>query len=982
MDNKLKITRFFLITVLMQFSLAIASSNPNKSSLTSQQQSAVLFKENKGQVCDQHFRPRPDVLFSGVTGNLVYHLKTKGVSYQITKVDEWRSDELYSRSNENSFASTSKKIPARSTTYRIDVNWLNANSNCVIEKGEAEPGVENYYTAANPNGITNVKSFKDLTYKNIYNNIDLKWYQKDGALEYDFILHPGADHKKIQLEILGAEKISINKKGELEIKTPLGTIIEKAPVAYQNNKNISCNWEIKGNKVSFKLANYDSRLPITIDPAVRLWGTYYGGTGIEYGYGCATDAGGNVYTCGFTQTTVSAIIATAGAHQTVSGGGTNDSFLAKFNTNGTRLWATFYGGGGLDVGTACATDALGNVIMAGYTDSNNGIASAGSHQSSLVGDVEAFLVKFNSAGVRQWGTYYADVLNEYGYGCAFDGSGNAYLSGFTTSAGGSLIATPGSHQSTMGGGIQDGFLVKFNSAGVRQWGTYYGGTGNDFGVNCVTDGTGNVFLSGRTASTNSAAISTPGCHQPISGGNFDAYLVKFNSAGVRQWGTHYGGFGIDYGYSCATDASGNVFLSGSTDSNNSTEIATVGSHQSVFGGGFGDAYLVKFNAAGVRQWGTYYGGNNYEEGVTCTTDISGNVYMGGQTSSATSTIMATAGSHQASFGGGAYDAYLVKFNTNGVRQFGTYYGETGSDYGFALSVDQNLNIFLVGYTGTNGGTSIATNGSHQPNMGGGTFDAFLAKFFDCPLLVTDAVNQLNVSCYGLNDGAVTASVTSGGSNFTYSWSPIASTLQTITNLAPGFYTCVITNTCGSSATQTVQITEPTSVSVTAASNNSIICVGSTATLTAIGVGGNGSFTYTWNPGSISNPAVISPTLNTTYTVTAADVNGCAITTTLTQNVSICTAVFEPLNNETSFFTIYPNPSQGEITIELSQYYLSQSNEGKTHLQILNSLGQILFYKTISTQFTKLNLDELAGGIYFLIGQQNDTVIKHKIIITK
>ena len=80
--------------------------------------------------------------------------------------------------------------------------------------------------------------------------------------------------------------------------------------------------------------------------------------------------------------------------------------------------------------------------------------------------------------------------------------------------------------------------------------------------------------------------------------------------------------------------------------------------------------------------------------------------------------------------------------------------------------------------------------------------------------------------------------------------------------------------------------------------------------------------------------------------------------------------------------VYPNPSQGEITIELSQYYLSQSNEGKTHLQIVNSLGQILFYKTISTQFTKLNLDELAGEIYFLIGQQNDTVVKHKIIITK
>jgi hypothetical protein len=57
MNNKLKITRFFLITALMQFSLAITSSNPNKSSLTSQQQSAVLFKENKGQACDQNSNP-------------------------------------------------------------------------------------------------------------------------------------------------------------------------------------------------------------------------------------------------------------------------------------------------------------------------------------------------------------------------------------------------------------------------------------------------------------------------------------------------------------------------------------------------------------------------------------------------------------------------------------------------------------------------------------------------------------------------------------------------------------------------------------------------------------------------------------------------------------------------------------------------------------------------------------------------------------
>lgn len=245
MHNKLKITRFFLITVLMQYSLAITSSNPNKSSLTSQQQSAVLFKENKGQVSDQHFRPRPDVLFSGVTGNLVYQLKTKGVSYQITKVDEWRSDELYSRSNENSFVSTSKKIPARSTTYRIDVNWLNANSNCVIEKGEAEPGVENYYTAANHNGITNVKSFKDLIHKNIYNSIDFKWYQKFCIAVFElinnetslFTIYPNPSQGEITIE-LSQYYLSQSNEGKthLQIVNSLGQILFYKTISTQFTK--------------------------------------------------------------------------------------------------------------------------------------------------------------------------------------------------------------------------------------------------------------------------------------------------------------------------------------------------------------------------------------------------------------------------------------------------------------------------------------------------------------------------------------------------------------------------------------------------------------------------------------------------------------------------------------------------------------------------------------------------------------------------
>lgn len=967
---KVKIKQLFFIVLLLQINFLFALQHNTPSNLKNHNQGQVLFKENKGQVYDQNFKPRPDVLFSGIDGNLVYHLKDKGVSYQLTRIDESKELNNFPSFPDKIESLEKNKIATKSTTYRVDINWLNANSDFSVEKGEATEGVENYYSATCPNGIMNVKNYKDVTYKNIYNGIDIKWYQNDG-LEYDFIIQAGANYKQIQLEILGAEKLSINKNGELEIKTNLGTIIEKAPIAYQNKNKIPCIWQIKDKTVSFKLSNYDIQQQIIIDPAVRLWGTYYGGSGIEYGHGCANDASGNVYIAGFTQTTNSAIMATTGAHQTVSGGGTNDSFLAKFSTNGTRLWATFYGGSGLDVGTACAVDPFGNVFMSGYTESNNGIATLGAHQSATVGAVEAFLVKFNSAGVRQWGTYYADTLNEYGYGCTTDALGNAYLCGYVTSIG-ILIGTPGSHQQNHGGGLQDAFIVKFDPAGVRLWGTYYGGSGNDLAFNCTTDGTGNVFLSGRTASTNSSAIATIGSHQFISGGNFDAFLVKFNSAGVRQWGTHYGGFGIDYGYSCAADAGGNVFLSGATDSNNSTEIATAISHQNTFGGGPADAFVVKFNSAGVRQWGTYYGGNMYEEGVACATDVNGNVYIAGQTSTPTSSVIATPGSHQFFYGGGTYDAYLVKFNTNGVRQFGTYYGETGNDYGFACSVDPNSYVYLFGYTGTVGGSSIATVGSHQPANGGGTFDAFLVKFFDCPLILSDIISQQNVTCYGFTNGAVTATVISGGSGFTYSWLPTASNSPSLTNLAAGFYTCVITNTCGSTSTQTVQITQPTSVSLTATSNNSIQCVGDASTLTALASGGVGFYTYTWNPGPVSNSVVISPTVNTTYSIVVADGNGCSLTTTVTQNVSICTAINKKNLIETLSIKVYPNPNSGEFFIE---------SNSDINLSLINSLGQTITsfpLNELNSYYFKIN--NLAQGIYFLVEQRAGKYFNQKIVV--
>jgi hypothetical protein len=292
-------------------------------------------------------------------------------------------------------------------------------------------------------------------------------------------------------------------------------------------------------------------------------------------------------------------------------------------------------------------------------------------------------------------------------------------------------------------GSGDAFLVKFNSSGVKQWGTYFGGassgaSGMEKGLSCATDALGNVYMVGQTPST--SGIATTGAHQTIyGGGSCDAFLVKFNSSGVMQWGTYYGGAGVDIGYSCATDATGNVYLAGDTQQEflpASSGMTTIGAHQSAYGGGYSDGFLVKFDSNGLRQWGTYYGGSLLDVSFSCATDASGNVYMSGNTQS--SAGIATSGAHQTTVN----DAFLVSFNSSGVRQSGTYYGGIKN----VCTSDASGNVYMAGYTQSNSG--IATAGAHQTaNGNNGYSDAFLVKFSGISLGINETINDKLFSIY-------------------------------------------------------------------------------------------------------------------------------------------------------------------------------------------------------------------------------------------
>ena len=457
-----------LFTAIITFGLArVIVAQNEQNYICTKTNSRLSFTENKGQIHDQNYNPRPDILFAGGDGNFVFHLKNNGISCQLNKIDTWKEEKDFPKKKtgfENIEGQT-KLVADQTTIYRLDLNWLNANINAELIKQNPIEGFNNYYLENCLNGVLNVKSYQQITYQNIYNGIDLKWYQKEGALEYDYIVSAGADYKQIQIEIKGADEITLNNKGELIFKTPLGDIIEQAPLVKQNGKTLKSKWVIKNEILSFEIENINKKEAFVIDPVVRVWGTYYGGSGVDAGWNCTTDAAGNVYMSGYTASTSG--IATAGAHQTVfgGGGGYGDAFLVKFNSSGTRQWGTYYGGSGVDAGWNCNTDAAGNVYIAGSTESTSGIATAGSHQTVFGGGVwDAFLVKFNSSGQRQWGTYYGGSGSEYGLSCTTDATGNVYLAGQTSSNTG--IATAGAHQTVYGGGVWDAFLVKFNGASV------------------------------------------------------------------------------------------------------------------------------------------------------------------------------------------------------------------------------------------------------------------------------------------------------------------------------------------------------------------------------------------------------------------------------------------------------------------------------------------------------------------------------------
>ncbi len=839
------------------------------------------FIENKGQVGDQFYNPRPDVLFYGNIGPLNFHLKNNGISYQQSRVDSWKE--------ELNVADKKIKVLEKTTIYRVDMDWINTDPKVQITKLNSLPGVSNFYNTVAPNGVTGVSSYSELIYKNIYKGVDLRWYYKDGHLKYDYVVSSNTNYKQIQIDVKGATKLFIDANGDLIIETPLGKIIEQAPYVTQKGKELKSKWIINGTIISFQIDGIDPLSAFTIDPGVRIWGTYYGGNGGDSSLNNAVDSNGNIWIGGTTSSTNGTSIATVGSHQFVFGGGADNAYIAKFNAAGVRQWGTYYGGPVREFGMNVAIDNSGNSYLCGQSlgSAGNIISTPGSHQPLFGGTGDAFVVKFDANGVRQWGTFYGDAGLEGGNAVAVDASGNVYLAGKTDAPTTNVISTAGVHQQNFGG-IEDAFLVKFNSAGVRQWGTYYGGTGTDIARGLHIDATGNIFMVGWTDNSIPNIMATPGSHQNVyGGGGYDAFLVKFSPAGVRLWGTQYGGNGTDQAYDCETDLLGNVYMSGKTASTNS--ISTVGCHQLAFGGGPQDAFMVSFNSTGARNWGTYYGGVGDEESWGCSVHKSGHIMMTGHTTTSVGISIATPGSYKPIFGGNTWDGFMVQFDpsTNGTRTWGSYFGGSDDEVAYGCSSDNAYHFYMTGASFTTPGTDIATVGSHQPIYGGGFFgDAYLQKFYDCPapLAPTNTTVPANlVFCEGVT---TTLSAISGA---TMSWfsTPTSTTVIGTGSfyitpiLSAGNYTYYVeAATCTASARTPISVTVYPVPNLNVAAFPTLVCAGNSSTLNV-----TGAASYTWDSSVTTNTTVVTPASTAIYTVSGTNTLGCISTKTIIVTVT-------------------------------------------------------------------------------------------------
>jgi YVTN family beta-propeller protein len=591
-------------------------------------------------------------------------------------------------------------VPPLSSAKVVQMRLLGANPQAGAVGLESLPGATNYFIGSDAKRWrTNVRAFGKVRFEDLYPGIDLVYYGDNQRLEYDFVVAPGADPAHIRMNIRGAAP-SLDQDGNAVISSGDKIIRLLRPSAYQKNdgqkREIQSRFVLTGRTLRFWVGNYDRNKRLVIDP-VLSYSTYLGGSGGDGAASIAVDPSGNAYIAGTTDSADFPV--SAGSFQVTHTGTGGNVFVAKLNPAGTALiYATYIGGSGQygDLDAGIAIDSSGDAFLTGTTNSTDFPITPGAFQKSFAGgQYDAFITELNPSGAALlYSTYLGGQGSDGGASIAVDSSGNAYVTGNTTST--NFPVTSGAPQSTLGGGTYDAFVAKVNPLGsALAYSTYLGGSGDDFGGYIAVDPSGEAYVAGSTGSAN-FPLTAGALQTAYGGGPDDVFVTKLTAAGTAlAYSTYLGGSGDDYAGGVVVDAQGNFYVTGSTGSTNFP--VTAGAFQSVFGGGPYDAFVSEFAPSGSSLiYSTYLGGTGDDDAGGLTLDSAGDAYVTGYTSSADFPLSSPI---QSSYGGNPYDVFVTELNGAGSSLLlSTYLGGSGDDEGLGIALDGANSIYIVGYT--------------------------------------------------------------------------------------------------------------------------------------------------------------------------------------------------------------------------------------------------------------------------------------------
>lgn len=625
----------------------------------------------------------------------------------------------------------------------LRIEFAAVNASATIEALDLVSGVSHYFFGDDPGKwLTGVPRYARIRYREIYPGIDLIFYGKQQQLEFDLVVHPGADPGAIRLAFRGAGRVRLGAAGDLRVPLPAGggEVRLRRPLVYQQSgsgrRAIEGHYVLKGNgQIGFQVREYDSTRTLVIDP-VLSFSTYLGGSKYDRGFAIAVDSAGNAYVTG--STTSADFPKTEWFFPSPAGGiFYGDAFVTKLNPTGTGLiYSTYLGGKGDDQARSIAVDSKGNAYVAGSTTSTDFPRTSSAFQYSNRGGTDAFVTKLDPAGWLLYSTYLGGRGEDDGLGIAVDGSGYVYVTGDTTSTDFPITGL-GFQIQPGGNSMEDAFVAKLDPTGsLLLYSTYLGGRESDAGRNIAVDAAGNAYVMGSTTSPNFP--TTAKAFQKIyRGGSLggDVFIAKLNATGdALLYSTYLGGAANDQGRGIAIDSSGNAYVTGYTNSPDFP--TTAGAVQAVYSGRNNDGFAAKISSDGSRLvYSTYLGGKGDDQAQGIAVDAGGRAYVVGITASADFPATPLASSQKPEVGSKVFVAKLDEAGASFV--YSVLMGGRGIDQGLAIALGPPGSAYVTGNTFSSDFPTTA--GAVRTAFGGG-LDAFVAKIVEVAPQVGAAVN--------------------------------------------------------------------------------------------------------------------------------------------------------------------------------------------------------------------------------------------------